>query len=336
MTWTFANTWNLSLEDGSVQRPLEKREKIWASELGGSFIDRYLKMNAVPPTNPPNARSRRKFEAGNIWESILAYILKRADLLKEQQTWLGFQYPALLPVSGKLDFLAGGKPDYNRAKKVIETEFNWLPEFISRAMQSTIAILQEEHPDGLEDIVFEIKSCSGFMFDIYERNNDASGNHKLQLFHYLKAGNYPEGHIVYVSKDDARLLEIGVLNPSVVEVPYKADIEKMSYFVQNKTEPPKEEPVVFDAEFQKFSANWKIGYSQYLTKLYGLKNQMEFDNRYKPIVERWNRVLGRIKQNKPMTENNKQALEEMKADGFEYAGVKDGQIIIVKENEKWD
>ena len=45
-------------------------------------------------------------------------------------------------------------------------------------------------------------------------------------------------------------------------------------------------------------------------------NQKEFDDKYKPLVERWNRVIGRIKEDKEMTENNKEALQEMQDNGF--------------------
>ena len=316
MKWSFYQIWNESLEEGKTQRVLEPREKIWASEMGGSFVDRYLKMTAVAPSNPPNPRSLRKFEAGNIWESIVGYVLRRAGILQKHQEWLGYQYPGLLPVSGKLDFEAGGHPDYDKASSVISKEFDWLPEFIGRATQKIILRLKEQYPDGLESIILEIKSCSSFMFEKYERSGTASPNHKLQLFHYLKSKQRPEGHIVYIYKDDARLLEIGVTNPSSVEDEYKQDIETMTKYIQAKERPPLEKPLVLDDDFS-FMANWRVGYSSYLTMLYGLENQKAFDDKYKPTAERWNRVLGRIKEGKEMTTNNLEALKEIKNEGFD-------------------
>lgn len=327
MLWTFANLWNDSLDEGK-ERVLTKRNHIWASELGGSAIDRYLKMLAVPPTNPPNARSRRKFEAGNIWESILGFVLSRAGILISKNKWVEFQYPDLLRVTGKHDYSAGGQPDYDKASTLIETEFQWLPQFISKATLNIVNKLKEQFPDGLKEIVLEIKSCSSFMFERYSSKNMASANHKLQLFHYLKAEDMPEGHIVYICKDDARLLEIGVLNPSPVEDDYKKDIETLTGYVESGTQPPPEKPIVFDEEFGKFSANWKIAYSQYLTHIYGLENQMEFDGQYKPTAERWNRVLGRITEGKNMTDNNKKAIEEMGKSGFDIASIE--SIILGK------
>ena len=205
---------------------------------------------------------------------------------------------------------------------LIQEEFNWLPEFISRATANIIQSLREQYPDGLTDIILEIKSCSSFMFEMYERKNKANPQHKLQLYHYLKCKKMSEGHIVYISKDDARMLEIEIIHPSSLEEEYKNDITTISNYAFNKIEPPKEKFIVFDKDFGKFSANYKVGYSNYLTMLYELKNQKAFDDIYKPMVERWNRVLGRIAEEKDMTDNNKEALEEMEKGGFDIEEIK--------------
>ena len=65
--WGFGEVWNAALVSGE-SRPLTKRDNMWASELGKAPIDIWLRMNAVEPSNPPNPRSRRKFEAGNVFE----------------------------------------------------------------------------------------------------------------------------------------------------------------------------------------------------------------------------------------------------------------------------
>lgn len=322
MKWSFSQIWNASLEEGRPSKALEPRNKIWASEMGGAFIDRFLKMTAVPLTNPPNPRSLRKFEAGNIWEAIIGYVLNRAGILQSKQEWIQYQYEGLLPVSGKLDYIAGGKPDYDKALKTISTEFNWLPEFISRATMNIVKKLKEQFPDGLDDIVLEIKSCSSFMFEKYEKDNNSDPKHKLQAFHYLKCKKMPEAHIVYISKDDARIIEIGVLNPSSVEDDYKKDIEMMTHYLETSERPPLEKFIVFDNNFKSFSANWKVGYSNYLTMLYELENQKAFDDKYKPIVERWNRVLGRVSKDEKMTENNIEAIKEIEEFGFNFEEIK--------------
>ena len=314
MKWSLYQIWNKSLEEGRASKPMLPRQKIWASEMGGSQVDRFLKMTGVPPSNPPNPRSLRKFEAGNIWEAIVGYVLQRAGILQQRQEWLQHQYPGLLPVSGKLDFIAGGKPDYNQAVLVVAKEFNWLPEFITRATVNIINSIQEQYPDGLEDIVLEIKSCSSFMFERFEKTNTPSQGHKLQLFHYLKCKNMKEGHVVYISKDDARMLEMPIYNPSPVEDDYIANIKQMTEYINKNERPPLEQPITLEGG--SFSVNWKISYSSYLTMLYGLKDQKAFDDKYKPLVTRWNRVLSRVAEGKEMTDNNKEAIKEMNDRGF--------------------
>src|SRR5258708_20285530 len=101
--WGLATAWNASLID-TEERELKVRDNLWASELGKAPIDVWLKMHGTKPTNPPNARSLRKFEAGNVFEWIVSLILKRAGILRESQKWSSFQYPGLLKVTGKPHF----------------------------------------------------------------------------------------------------------------------------------------------------------------------------------------------------------------------------------------
>jgi len=314
LTWSFYEVWNKSLDIGKPERELVKRDYSYASELGGSMIDRFLKMNAVIPTNPPNERSKRKFEAGDIWEFVVKVVLLRAGILVAYQgESIVYQYDGLIPVHGRKDFIAGGKPDYEKARVEIEQlETLGLPSFMLRAAEEIVNYFQENYPDGLKELNLELKSCGSFMFDKYERSGCANPNHKLQAFHYLKGENRTEAHVTYVCRDDARLLEVGVFNPSFVETEYRNDIEKISYYVQHNEMPPKEDFIVFDEDFGRFSANWKVAYSNYLTMLYGFESQFQFDNTFKPKVERWNRVLGRIAKGQSMTRNNLEAIDEMR------------------------
>jgi hypothetical protein len=309
-SWSFAEIWNRSLESRE-ERPLIKRDRMWASELGGSFVDRYLKMNAIPFSNPYDPRSLRKFEAGRIFEWIVEMVLVRAGILISKQDWIPYQYPNLLMVTGKLDHLAGGTPDYEKAKATIEhTAF---PEFIKTAAVAVVESLAEQHPNGLNHVILEIKSVGSLMFHRYDTYKIADDKHVLQLFHYLKGTDSPEGHIVYISKDDLCLAEIGVFKDTErLETTYHKDIERMTHYIKNKEMPPKEPEITFDENTGHFASNWKIAYSPYLTKVYGFKNQAEFDEKNKPIATRWNRVVGRYKEGKDLTKNNLSAIEEMR------------------------
>jgi len=310
LSWGFAQVWNSSLEQ-RPEKPMKPRANIWASEIGGAMIDRYLKMMGEKPSNPFSARSLRKFEAGNLAEWIVGMVLKRAGLAYEAQKWSSFRYPGLLEVTGKADYIVKGKPDWEKSKA--EVGALGLPEFFGRATDSIIEHFAKTYPDGLKEVVLEIKSCSGMMFDKYQ-NLGPDSRHKCQIFHYLKADGLPEGHIIYFSKDDLRLAEFGITNPSPVESLYKDDIEAISHYYTRGLRPEKEKEVIFDEFSGKFSANFKVGYSTYLTTLYGFQDQAEFDTKYKPQVSRWNRTLGRILAGANMTDLNKQSIEEIKKD----------------------
>jgi len=330
LKWSIAQVWNAALENGKT-RELKQRDYMWASELGGSYIDRYLKMKAVEPTNPPNARSLRKFEAGNIMEWVVGLVLKRAGVYKDTQEWVAHQYPNLLKVTGRLDFLAGGEVDWVKAKA--EISVLELPDFFNRATSNILEYLSKEYPTGLENIVIEVKSCSSFMFERYEKIG-ADIHHQLQAFHYLKSKGLPEAHIVYISRDDLRILEFGVFNPSPIEDIYKADIQKMTDIIIQGKDPDKEPLIIFDEAVGKFSKNWKVEYSNYLTLLYGFKEPMDYAKPYASIVGSWNRVLGRCIKGDKMTPANLKIIAEAKLlfpDWDKYVATAKAKGVSVEE-----
>lgn len=308
LTWSFSQIWNKSLEE-APQRELKPRANIWASEVGGSFIDRYLKMTAVAPSNPYDARTLRKFEAGKLEEWLVGMVLKRAGIAYEGQRWSTFRYPGFLETTGKSDYYAGGNVDWEKAKT--EVDMLGLPEFFGRAADNIIKEFSEKYPNGLNKIVLEVKSCSAMMMEKYIKLG-ADPRHAAQAFHYLKADNLQEAHIVYISKDDLRMTEVGVMNPSPIEDFYKDDIEAMSYYYTRNIKPAIEQEMIFDEFVGKFSANHKVKYSNYLTMLYNYKDQGEFEAKYKPITGKWNRTLTRCVNGDKMTPLNLETIEEIK------------------------
>ena len=328
--WSFTETWNASLLERE-ERETKPRDNLWASELGKANVDLYLRLKGVKATNPPNARALRKFEAGNIWEWITKLILVRAGILIADQVWVKYQYEGLLSVTGRTDFIAGGKPDYEKGKK--ELEGLMLPEVFLRAGRNIIKHFEEHYPNGLTERIIEIKSCSAFMFEVYLRNNKPSDNHRKQNFHYLKAKDMKYGSIVYVCRDDCRMLEFPVLNPSTVEDEYKADIEVITKFYKADEQPPLENLIV--CESGRFTKNWKVGYSDYLTKLYGFEHPQAFEDEVAPKTARWNRVIGRTVKGDKMTDNNLDAIQEMGAEGFNFKdAVEEARKVAPKITEE--
>lgn len=314
-TWSLAGVWNAAVL-ASEPREVKTRDRIWASELGKGVHDIILKMRGEPMTNPPNARSMRKFEAGNIFEWIVRLVLIRAGILQSSQEWLQHQYPGLLAVSGKLDFIAGGVPKYDNALELIEQLE--LPEVLSRSMKAVVAYLQEKYPDGITSRILEVKSVSSFMFESLEKTGQASQNHRMQLFHYLKCKDMARGDVIYICRDDLRMMEVSVLNDEATEEEYRGFIEEITR-IYNSGEMPMPEPkIVYDKDTEKFAKNWNVAYSSYLTKVYGIKDQAEFDEVYQPMAAKWNRVLMRKRAGKPMTDKNKAVVVEIEEAGFDF------------------
>lgn len=314
LNWSFYQLWNDGILETRKGRETVARDRLWASDLGKSYIDVWLALKGEKPSNDFTMTALRKFEAGNIWEKILEVVLIKAGVLLESQEYVLHEMTGCLPVAGRLDFLAGGKIDKKKALERLE-EFSWLPDNILFAAKKIIEGLAGRE---LKKVVLEIKSVSSFMFDKYERSGKANPNHRLQLMHYLLGKGLDEGHIVYICKDDARLLEVGVFNPSFVKDEYEKYVVEISKYYHLNKLPPKEKEIVFDDEWGRFAINWKVIYSPYLTKVYGYKDRTEVENKFKPLVERWNRVLGRVRAKKDMTKNNLEAIKEIEDFGFDW------------------
>lgn len=309
-SWEFATLWNQSLLDRPEREP-QVRNRVWASEIGGAMIDRYLKMNGVRQSNPPNDRSLRKFQAADIWEWIVSFVLKRAGLLIETQEKVRYQYPGLLEVVGKLDQFAGGRPDWNKARR--EVKLVGFPPIIENASLAIIDQLSQKFGnDPLRTVVLEVKSLGSFVFERYEVMKKADPRHVGQQFHYLKAKDLPEGHIVYVCRDDCRIVEIPIFNPSDAEKAYKGDIERISYFIQNNERPEKEREILFDDLTFKFRTNWHVEYSGYLTLLYGYKEPIFYREAWDKSIASFNRTFKRCVTGAKMTDLNLKTIENAK------------------------
>lgn len=312
--WSLAGPWNASLLNMPT-KPVEKRDHLWASELGKSPVDVFYHVNGTTPTNPPNARSRRKFEAGNVFEWIVRLMLQRAGILQDEQVHCKYQHQSFLEVTGKCDFIAGGTPDFKKA--MAELAALDMPEVFMQAAKEMDVYFQKNYPAGVRSLPVEVKSVSAFMFEGLLQKKTAIHGHRLQMTHYLKALKYDKGHILYICRDDLRMMEVPILNGGRFEQEYFEAIEKHSYYIQKNEVPPLEEPIVYDEDTMRFTTNWRIGYSLYLSMLYGFKDQAEFDEKYKAIPPKWNSTLNRFRAGKKMTKLNLERMKEISDAGFD-------------------
>lgn len=330
-SWSFGQIWNSSIEKAEI-REYEPRDYMWASELGKLQTDVYLMMKGVKPSNYPNARSYRKFEAGNLWEWIVKLILIRAGILISTQKKIKVAYPGMIEVSGKLDFFAGGIVDKEKAKQEIEALM--LPEKTQKSITDVVEHLATRYPEGLRKKVLEIKSVSSHMMNALEITKTPLDIHALQAFHYTKDDEIDRADVVYICRDDCRIMEFPILaNNTKYEAMYRKYIEEITHYYRNDIEPPKAPPVTFNENLGKFELNRLIGWSSYLTLNYGLEDQLAFDEKYGGIPASWNRVLKRKKEGKPMTKNNDEKIAEMTEQGWDFEQCADKFILTNTEED---
>lgn len=323
MSWAFVGLANLAATDRPA-RELRPRDYLWATDLDKAPIDVYHSMLGTQPTNPPNDRSMRKFHAGDIWEFYAYLVLYFAGILKSSQDRLTHQYPGLLMVSGRQDFIAGGIPDWTKAKEAIRLfpMTDPIKEYFTRLVNS---FEKEFGNKELKEIVIECKSVGSFMFPRYELSGKPSKGHAKQIFHYLISQQMNEGHVAYISKDDSLMLEFPVwLTDTAIEADYKKSIEVLTHYYNTKTEPPKEELIVYEEETGKFGKNWRVEYSNYLQMFYGFETPRDYSDSVKGDVSLFNRSLTRqvmvdmgklTPTGKPiqLTKGNIEGMEKLKA-----------------------
>lgn len=305
--WKFSDIWNATL-DSKSDRPLVKRDYIYASELGSPFCDRYLKMNAVTPTNPPNTRSKRKFQAGDIWEWIIGIILVSSGMLKSRQVPVKSKLPRLLPVSGRLDFTVGSPDDWAAAKAsvqkikdMLETMNLETPPFFFTAIDR---LIDKYKNSFLMDVVLEAKAVSTYAMEKVQKMGKPMRQHMLQEFHYVYNNDIGinNGKVFYVCKDDCILEEFDISrDDEEIFKEYKEDIRQMTKYYSagfdpkdpTRLMPPKEPLIIFDDVLFKFQKNLGVEYSSYLTMLYGYETPEKYRNAWAYKATAWSNVFKR-------------------------------------------
>lgn len=312
--WGVAEIWNKALERVDIRLP-EERNRLWATDMSKSFVDVFLAMKGEKPSNPPNARAFRKFEAGNVSEWVVKLVLMRAGLLKVAQERVEYQYKGMLLMSGKIDYIVGGRPDMEKVKAEVETMD--VPDAFKRAALAIVSHINEKYPAGLPVMPFEIKSIASFGADAMERKGKSIKAHRGQLKFYLNGSRYEKGMLIYICRDDLRMFEFEITrHDKETEKEIKSFCRGITEYWKKGEQPPLEDEIVFDWDAGKFSKNLKIEYSQYLKKLYKFEEPRDYSEKVSGTVSRFNRVVGRIKHGDKMTKNNEDAMGEMKALGF--------------------
>lgn len=333
--WTLADIWNEAAQ--KEDKPLKKRNYVYASEIGGAFYDRFLKMAGVPYTNPPTQRSRRKFLAGNIWEHTVKQLLIASGVYKHDEIKVdAVPYYDCLAVHGRLDFIAGGYIDADIAFKHL-ADLN-LPDFLFDVGKKIIEALEGQ---DLEKKIIELKSVSTFAMDKVDKMNAPIRQHTLQGTHYEKNAHIP-ADILYICKDDCRMAQFSI-KMEESEPLYREDLLQMTEFIRKNKKPPLEPLVKFDDMLGKFIRNLGVEYSPYLSH-YSFNTPDDYHAAVK-FIEPWNRVLNRMvmaelgkttPSGKPitLTPANKEIIADIKKAGHDVEDIVELKIKLGVDDEE--
>jgi len=342
--FNFRKIWNESLP--MTQREPKERNYLYASELYKPMIDRYLALKGTPPSNVPNEKSFRKFWSGNAWNFIAGLVLHQLGIVQAAEHVVNIE-DLPVPVHGRLDYLVGGIPDYDKARKTISS-YPFEKEMMERFMTVINNFEQTVGHQEIELMVHEIKSCSEFVINMINEGGHITG-HDLQVYHYLKGLNMQRGVISYISKNDSLMGDVIINHPDAnLENLYMGDLLLLRGYLDDNTRPEPLSLITFEGKFKK---RLDIEYSNYLTLVYGFKEPMEYSDSVKGQVSRWNRVLARLKdiqdgkRGKPtkkepegklvaLTDNNKSAIDEMSKDGYNAYELAKEAVIIEEEIEE--
>jgi hypothetical protein len=233
-------------------------------------------------------------------------VLMSSNMLQKKQIKVDTQIPGCLPVHGRLDFIAGGKFDYDAAMKQIELVNSTLmlinmdvPPFF---MDAADKFVNKYKGQFLEEVIYECKTVSTFMMEKVQKTG-AMPHHIAQNYHYVKGNEQKilKGKIGYVGKDDCLMEEFDIVDAAAIKKAYVTDIKQMTeYYNQGfdkKTPlrflPPKEPQILFEEGVWRFTKNFKVEYSQYLKMLYGFETPEEFRNTCQPKISAWSRAFKR-------------------------------------------
>lgn len=115
---------------------------------------------------------------------------------------------------------------------------------------------------------------------------------------------------------------------------YRDILEMATHYYRTNTRPEIEPFIQFNHDQARFSDNWNIKYSGYLTMLYGFEAESDYRDAVKSKISSWNRVLGRIKRDEKMTDKNLGYIEEIKAGCMIPFG--DMQLMIGGFGQEYD
>jgi hypothetical protein len=279
--WRIQDIWNELLTE---DRPITPRSYIRASEIGKPYLDRYLAMKGVQPTNPFSPRIKRVFDCGLIFEvDVVERMFKLLGILQSAQTEVKYKRDGLLEVIGHYDHKVGGQINVSQVQESLADPL--VSPWMKKRTEKLLEKLMYRYPQGMRTLIAEIKTVNSRSFWSHKNQDPETGffkgydHHKLQLYTYLMALQEDEGRVFYISKDDLTLFETSIyLSDQKLADLWEEDIAIMTYYYLANKEPDREPDIIFNEDKGMYEANWKIGRSNYLKLITGFETTDEWES----------------------------------------------------------
>jgi len=260
----FVDIWNETLV--GKERPIVPRDYCYASELGQDPCKRWCSMKGLPMSNPFDARTKRKFWAGNIFEDIIVDIFVNAGIFEKSQEDAKVEfYPAgekYLRVHGRPDAMTIEVKDWDPL--IVKAEEN--TDIDDSVREMTVRLLKhfkKNFPQGLPKAIFEIKTVHSDTFWRYlDTLKVGYAHHRMQVGSYMKHFGFEKGYIIYLSKDDLAIEQAVVLMKDV-EQDIIDDVVTMTALMAEDTMPKVPALIKYDDVKRRYSINWDITNSTY-------------------------------------------------------------------------
>jgi len=272
-----------SFLESSVTLVPEKRDNIWASDIGKPMIERYLEMKGTPFTNPMEAQAISNFIIGKSAETGYKDLLKLCMLPYEDRESISIKLPGCLELTGKPDVILEVKDwsvIYDKIDAYLGDDLK--PERKKeqkRKLSSMLDKFKAKYPAGIPKMVSEIKTLS-HAAAIYSKSVKKSfielyPQYVLQLYSYIHALDLQEGYLIFIVKEMGKgqgwVHEFKIERSDELFNKLKTDIETISKYYLTDTVPPKEplmdgKRVNFWARYSKY---WDMLYKEDFEKSLG-------------------------------------------------------------------
>lgn len=289
--WSIQKIWNDTIVIPR-DRAVKPRNYVYASEIGRDFYEVFLSMKGVEPTDGFTDTARRKMEAGNFYEDLVAWVFQRTGILINREGYVKCENP--IPVHGRYDIWSGtGGVDWDTKEKELENVFKIIEElnfdfpFIDRVKTLSFSLLKNlrvDYPDGLSDKIYEVKSLNSRAF--WQNNEPISKpyyHHIMQATFYKRFNDIgvDDTAILYVDRDTMSISELPVSKRKDIYDEMDKWLQTMAYYYHNGIEPNKPDFIVWSDLKEKWVFNWEIERSKYQQKIMEGVDKKDIDKEIK-------------------------------------------------------